>query len=29
MDKVDALKATLNEVGFPSQMQADVCIQND
>ena len=26
MDKVDALKATLNEVGFPSQMQADVCI---
>ncbi len=26
MDKVDALKATLNEVGFPPQMQADVCI---
>ena len=26
MDKVDALKATLNEVGFPSQMQADVCV---
>lgn len=26
MDKVDALKVTLNEVGFPSQMQADVCI---
>jgi hypothetical protein len=29
MDKVDALKAMLNEVGFPSKMQADVFIQND
>lgn len=26
MDKVDALKETLNAVGFPSQMQANICV---